>query len=198
MTHHPPRLLRIVGIPLICLALFGLVGGHWGVSQAIAWAQMLRDYSKNAPIAEAIAKTFSGRSPCSMCTKISEEQQSETRTAAVVKFDKKAEVFLVEALGVLKKTASEDYTYVSPRPSALSSDPTRLLRRFPYSPNLLEALRDLAFSAASRTVAGRDWMGQGRPPNREFLNGRITSRDCGAERHGANSGRLFGVRPSSQ
>jgi hypothetical protein len=114
MTHHPPRLLRIVGMPLVYLALFALVGGHWGVLQAIAWAQMLRDYSKNAPITEAIAKTFSGYSPCGMCTKISEERQKEEREPAVAKFDKKAEIFLGEMCDALKKPEGEDYSYLNP------------------------------------------------------------------------------------
>jgi hypothetical protein len=118
MTHHPPRLLRVVGMPLICLALFALAGGHWAVLQAIAWAQMLREYSKNAPITEAIAKTFSGQSPCSMCTKISEERQKEERVPAAVKFDKKAEVFLVEMCDALKRPESEDYSYLNPGQSA--------------------------------------------------------------------------------
>ena len=103
MTCYSAKLLRILGISLICLAFFGLAGGHWLMFQTIAWAQMLQAYSRNAPITEAIAKTFSGRSPCGMCTKISEEQQKEGRTPAVVKFDKKAEVFLIELLGGLKK-----------------------------------------------------------------------------------------------
>ena len=82
--------------------------------QTIAWAQMLQDYSRNASITEAIAKTFSGRSPCDMCTRISEEQQREGRTPAVVKFDKKAEAFLVEFLAGLKAPESEDCSYFPP------------------------------------------------------------------------------------
>jgi hypothetical protein len=118
MTHHPPRLLRVVGMPLICLALFALTGGHWAVLQAIAWSQMLRDYSRNAPITEAIAKTFSGHSPCGMCTKISEERQKEERTPATAKSDKKAEIFLVEICDALKRPESEDYSYLNPGESA--------------------------------------------------------------------------------
>jgi hypothetical protein len=102
MIHWRDEVFRVIGLLLMCMAMFSVAGGHWAVLQAIAWAQMLQDYSRNGPITEAIAKTFSGRSPCSMCTKISEEQQREGRTPAVVKFDKKAEVFLVQALDPLK------------------------------------------------------------------------------------------------
>jgi hypothetical protein len=80
--------------------------------QAIAWAQMLRDYSRNAPISEAIARTFGGQSPCDMCTKISEERQKEGRAPAAVKFDKKVEVFFVEISGALKGPKSEDFSYL--------------------------------------------------------------------------------------
>ena len=57
---HAPRMLRLFGMPLICLTFFALSGGHWAVFQAIAWAQMIREYSKTATIAETIAKTFDG------------------------------------------------------------------------------------------------------------------------------------------
>lgn len=117
VMRYPAKLLRILGLPLICLAFFGLAGGHWLMFQTIAWAQMLQDYSRNASITEAIAKTFSGRSPCDMCTRISEEQQREGRTPAVVKFDKKAEVFLLEFVTGLKAPQSEDYSYFRPQPS---------------------------------------------------------------------------------
>ena len=80
---------------------------------------MLRDYSKNAPIIVAIAKTFSGQSPCGMCTKIFEERQKEERAPAAAKFDKKGEVFLVEVCDALKRPESEDYSYLSPGESAL-------------------------------------------------------------------------------
>jgi len=113
MTRHPPKLLQIVGIPLICVAFFALAGGHWAVLQAVAWAQMLRDYSKSAPIAEAIAKTFSGDYPCGMCTKITEERQKEERAPAAVNFDQKAEVFLVLAPDILKKPESKDFSYLN-------------------------------------------------------------------------------------
>jgi hypothetical protein len=89
MTRNPPKLLRVAGMLLICLTLFALAGGHWAVLQTIAWAQMLRDYSKNVTIAEAIVRTFSGGSPCGMCTKITTERQKEEKAPAIVKLEKK-------------------------------------------------------------------------------------------------------------
>jgi hypothetical protein len=106
-----PRMFRLFGLPLICLAFFGLSGGHWAVFQTIAWAQMIRDYSKTGTIAEAIAKTFNGRSPCGMCTKISEERQKENSAPATVKFDKKGEIFLVVVRRYLHRPGVKGYRY---------------------------------------------------------------------------------------
>jgi hypothetical protein len=80
------------------------------VFQTTAWAQMIRDYSKTGTIAEAIAKTYNGRSPCGMCTKISEERQKENSPAAV-KFDKKGEIFFVAVRRYLQRPGIKDYRY---------------------------------------------------------------------------------------
>ena len=106
------KLLRIVGLPLICMAFFSLAGGHWLVLQAVAWAQMLRDYSQSAPIAEAIERTFSGNYPCTMCVRITEEQQKEEKAPATMKLDKKAEPFLLSARDLLRKPESKDFSYL--------------------------------------------------------------------------------------
>src|SRR5258708_6190788 len=57
------RMLRVIGLPFMALAMFSIAGGHWAVLQTVAWAQMLRDYSKDATVTEAVAKTFSGDAP---------------------------------------------------------------------------------------------------------------------------------------
>lgn len=111
MTRNPPKLLRVAGMLLICLTLFALAGGHWAVLQTIAWAQMLRDYSKNVTIAEAIVRTFSGGSPCGMCTKITTERQKEEKAPAIVKLEKKAEICPFTVRGILSEPAGRDYSY---------------------------------------------------------------------------------------
>ncbi len=111
MPRYPLRLLRFVGMPLICLTLFALSGGHWAVLQSIAWAQMMRDYSKTASITEAIAKTFNGRSPCGMCTRISQERQKENSAPATLKFGKKGEIFFAAVGPSAKRPEGQDYRY---------------------------------------------------------------------------------------
>jgi hypothetical protein len=35
---------RAIGIPFLCLAMFGIAGGHWAVLQSIAWARMVSTF----------------------------------------------------------------------------------------------------------------------------------------------------------
>ena len=111
MRHPFSQLLKITGLPLVCVACFSLAGGHWMALQMFAWAQMLRDYSRNAPITEAIQKTFSGTAPCTMCKVIAEKQQREEKAPSIVKLDKKAEGFSLSMLDLLRGPEAKDFSY---------------------------------------------------------------------------------------
>jgi hypothetical protein len=89
------RLGKLAGALFLALAVFVLCGGHWGVFQAVAWVQMIHNYSRTAPLAEAVERTLSGEAPCAMCHMIQTEKKKETRSPFAVKVDKKAEGFLV-------------------------------------------------------------------------------------------------------
>jgi hypothetical protein len=103
-------LFKLFGMPLICLTFFALSGGHWAVFQTVAWAQMIRDYSRTATIVEAIAKTFNGRSPCGLCKKISEERQKENGKPAIVKFEKKGEILWLAMRSYPQRLSGKDYS----------------------------------------------------------------------------------------
>jgi hypothetical protein len=64
------------------------------VLQSVAWAGMIRDYSQGASLTEAVAKTFSGDSPCALCKRVEEGRQEEENKPPLVKPDKKSEVFV--------------------------------------------------------------------------------------------------------
>lgn len=96
-------MLRSLGLSLMCLAMFSIAGGHWVVLQTVAWAQMVREYSQTATVAEALEKTFSGKAPCSLCEQIAEAKQQEEKSPATLKSDKKAEIFLLAETDGLKK-----------------------------------------------------------------------------------------------
>jgi len=65
---------------LIALALASSIGLHWSFLQAVAWAGMIVSYSQEAPLGEAVAKTFDGQHPCTLCKQIAKGKQSEKKS----------------------------------------------------------------------------------------------------------------------
>lgn len=70
------RLPRI----LIALALASTIGLHWTFLQAVAWAGMIVSFSQEAPLGEAVVKTFDGQHPCKLCKQIARGKQSEKKS----------------------------------------------------------------------------------------------------------------------
>ncbi len=68
-----------LGHVLLCLALFAMAGGHWVILQGVAWSTMIVEYSRIAPVTEAVQKTFSGEAPCPLCLSIAKAKQEENR-----------------------------------------------------------------------------------------------------------------------
>ena len=64
---------------LIIVALAGSIGLHWVFLQSVAWVGMVVTYSQDAPITEAIGKTFDGQHPCKLCKGIAAGKQSERK-----------------------------------------------------------------------------------------------------------------------
>ncbi len=65
---------------LIALALASSIGLHWTVLQAVAWAAMIVSYSQEAPLGEAVVKTFDGQHPCTLCKQIAKGKRSEKKS----------------------------------------------------------------------------------------------------------------------
>ena len=65
---------------LLCvLTALQLCGGSLGVFQAVAWAQMLRDYSQEKGLLRGVKETFDGEHPCPMCCKVEKAKQQEQK-----------------------------------------------------------------------------------------------------------------------
>ena len=64
------RALKMAGFAACLVAVLAMCGGHWLVLQSVAWGRMIADFSQEDSIGTAIAKTFSGKHPCSMCLQI--------------------------------------------------------------------------------------------------------------------------------
>jgi hypothetical protein len=70
------RLGRIITIFALCCA----IGLQWIALQSLAWTTMLIDYSKRAPLCQAIAQTFDGGHPCSLCHAVNAGKNSERKS----------------------------------------------------------------------------------------------------------------------
>lgn len=66
---------RIVTIGALCC----VIGLHWVALQSFAWTSMLFEYSKRAPLCQAIAQTFDGAHPCSLCHVVATGKASEKK-----------------------------------------------------------------------------------------------------------------------
>ncbi|MEI9999803.1 MAG: hypothetical protein WDO13_11940 [Verrucomicrobiota bacterium] len=79
---------------LVVLAAFLLSsGGNWAVFQAVAWGNMIREYSEMVPLSQAVEMTFSGKYPCALCKLIAEKKTAEQQKTLAL--DKLAKTFLV-------------------------------------------------------------------------------------------------------
>ena len=67
---------RVVMIGALCCA----IGLHWVVIQSFAWTNMLIENSKRAPLCQAIAQTFDGAHPCSLCHVVNKGKSSEKKS----------------------------------------------------------------------------------------------------------------------
>jgi hypothetical protein len=110
MVYCRQKLFRVIGLPLMCLAMFSVAGGHWAILQTVAWAKMLGDFSRGASIEVAIMKTFSGKYPCALCRKVEKGRQIE-EAPATVKVEKKTESFLCAQNPIAQLLFPRDFSY---------------------------------------------------------------------------------------
>lgn len=73
---------------MIALALASSIGLHWTLLQVVAWTGMVVTYSQDAPLKDAVVKTFDGNHPCKLCTQIAQGKKTEKKTEFPVKDQK--------------------------------------------------------------------------------------------------------------
>jgi hypothetical protein len=82
--------MRVIGRFFVIVALCFAIGLHWCALQSIAWTTMVIEYSKDAPFTVALAKTFDGQHPCSLCRAVlvgkKSEQKSDVRVVTKIDF----------------------------------------------------------------------------------------------------------------
>jgi hypothetical protein len=114
------------------LAALTVCGGHWAALQSVAWTNMLVCYSQKEPLREAIAKTFDGAHPCSLCHAVSagnkSEKKADQQTFSTI------EMVLPNAIAKVSPPAAQDRQFVredflvQKRPIAPPSPPPRGLQ----------------------------------------------------------------------
>jgi hypothetical protein len=72
--------LRCIARAVTIFALCCAIGLQWVALQSIAWTTMIIDYSKRAPICQAITQTFDGAHPCSLCHAVNAGKNSEKKS----------------------------------------------------------------------------------------------------------------------
>jgi hypothetical protein len=73
-----------VGCLLCSLAFLQLLGGHWAILQAGAWAGMVVSYSQQAGLMAGVSQTFDGEHPCPICKAIQDGQKHEQKKAPLL------------------------------------------------------------------------------------------------------------------
>jgi len=92
-------------------ALFLSAGGHLALLQGVAWATMIRDYSRTGTMTAAVEKTFVGTHPGPLCKKITAQRAAEQKAPATVKAEKKAEVFLASSATLIPLPVVRSFAY---------------------------------------------------------------------------------------
>jgi hypothetical protein len=72
--------LRCIARAVTILALCCAIGLQWLALQSIAWTAMIVDYSKHASLSTALAQTFGGAHPCSLCRIVDKGKACEKKS----------------------------------------------------------------------------------------------------------------------
>ena len=68
---------------MVIAALVLTTGAHWAALQTVAWTTMLASNLRAHSVTQAVADTFDGKHPCSLCKAIAAGKKSEKKSAAV-------------------------------------------------------------------------------------------------------------------
>ncbi len=109
---------------LLTLAAWLLAtGSHWDLVQTFAWGRMIADYSHDMSFAQAVTKTFSPQTMCSLCHAVATAKQQESGSAAVpAKSPGKIILVCAPRALVFASPAPQCSGQVSPPPVASSID----------------------------------------------------------------------------
>ena len=73
------HLMARVRNTVLILVLLAGTGAHWGALQSVAWTRMLAENLRTSSFTEAVAHTFDGQHPCSLCKVIAKAKKCEKK-----------------------------------------------------------------------------------------------------------------------
>ena len=106
-----PDARRLLGCVVMMAALFLSAGGHLALLQGVAWATMVRDFSRTGSVTSAVEKTFDGKHPCPLCKKIASARAHEEKAPLTVKAEKKAELFVSTSSEIVPQPSVGIFVY---------------------------------------------------------------------------------------
>ncbi len=80
MNLYAQDVLSFLGRAVTIMALCLSIGLHWVAVQSVAWTTMIVEYCQKTSLPEAIAKTFDGKHPCSLCHAVQKGRSSEKKS----------------------------------------------------------------------------------------------------------------------
>lgn len=69
---------------VVTLALALSLGLHWAALQTVAWTRMFVGFSQEMSLGQAVAQTFDGQHPCSLCLAIRHARHSSEPSSPLV------------------------------------------------------------------------------------------------------------------
>jgi hypothetical protein len=80
MGRYLQRVIPSIGRAVTIVALCLSVGFHWLALQSVAWTTMLVVNAGQGSLSEAVAKTFDGAHPCSLCHAVATGTKTEKKS----------------------------------------------------------------------------------------------------------------------
>lgn len=121
MSRLQQKFLASCGQVIVAVALFFIIGGHWGVLQTVAWANMIWTYtSQDGSVLAGAKKTFDGEHPCNLCESISESKKQEKKAPSTFSATKKIDLLGLDVASILPPPWSAPFQF--PTPSNLLAD----------------------------------------------------------------------------
>lgn len=113
-----------ISLVLTLAAWLLATGSQWDFVQTFAWGRMIVDYSHDMTVAQAVTKTFSPQTMCSLCHAVADAKQKESNNAGVPNAKTPGKILLPSAPRalVLASPASSCAGLIAPEPAPTSAD----------------------------------------------------------------------------